>query len=321
MNLYACGGCAANIASKFTQYHQQKNKCFAELQVFFVDTSRSNLNSDIPSECVYLVDNVDGSGKKRDSNYHLLAESSQEILHKFRPADVNVVLHSTAGGTGSTIGPILVSELLSRGESVIVITVGSSSSKIEVENTIKTLKSYEVISQKRNLPVVVHYKENTHENPRGHVDGEIQTAILTLSAIFSGDNKELDSSDLKNFINYHKVTSYGVRLSYLDFFSGEIVLGKGHSLVSLVTLVDETTLSDVTIPVEYQAVGYLLPSTKEMVSVRLPIHATVITGYFNAIIDSLEHKLTNYGETRKIAVEKSIAKEEDIEHTDIGIVL
>lgn len=321
LNLYCAGGASINIGNNFVKYHSKKHEGYAEVRTHFIDTSKSNLTDNIPQDCVYLVDNVDGSGKVRSSNYNIIAESAQEILHTFKPADVNVVLHSASGGTGSTVGPVLVSELLSRGETVIVIMIGSTSSKIEVENTIKTLKSYEIISQKRGLPVVAHYRENSVDSPRGTVDSDIKTAILMLTSIFSGDNRELDSSDLKNFVNYHKVTAYTPRLVSLDFASGNIELGKGHSLVSLVTLVDDSTASDITIPVEYQTVGFIPSSIKEAIDVPLPIHVYTVAGYFNPVIDSLERKLKTYEETRKVAVEKSIAIESETEHTDIGLVL
>lgn len=322
MSIYATGGAAINIiAPQFSKYHSKKDPNFAEIHTYFIDTSRSNLTPEIPEDCIYLIDNVDGSGKYRPSNIGVITESTQDILHKFKPSNVNIVVHSCSGGSGSTLGPTLVSELLARDETVIVVTVGSTSSRIETENTIKTLKSYEIISQKRGLPVINYYRENSVETPRGQVDAELQMAVLMLAVLFSGDNKELDKADLKNFINYQKVTSYKPKLSLLDLFSEQIILGKNQSLVSVASLVDHSTSSETTIPTEYQAVGFLSPSAKELITVKLPIHACVIAGYFNGVIESLETKLKSYDETRKIAVEKSIAQVDDTEHTDTGIVL
>ena len=319
-NIYNCGGAGLNIGNHFVKYNNKKDPGFAEIKTFFIDTSKSNIAPSIPAEQVYLVDGLDGSGKKRDTNYTALSECSKEILHQFKPADVNIVIHSTSGGSGSVLGPILVSELLSREALTIVILIGGTSSKIETENTLKTLKSYEMISHKRKMPVVAAYKENSALKPRGVVDAEIQTTIVILAAIFSGNNKELDASDLKNFINYNNVTSFTPKLALLDFFSKDIVLGKGQSLASLVTLVDEKTSSDVPMPVEYQAVGFLPEVTKEAVSVELPIHACVITGYFNAVADGLDAKLAEYDEARKVVVEKSIVKM-DADHTEEGLIL
>jgi cell division GTPase FtsZ len=165
INVYACGGAGINLGSQLVKFNNRKDPGFAELKTFFIDTSKSNIQSNIPEDNIYLVDGLDGSGKKRDTNYVALAECSKEILHQFKPADINIVLHSASGGSGSVIAPILVSELLSRKSLTIVILIGSTSSRIEAENTSKTLKSYEMISHKRNMPVIAAYKENSPSKP------------------------------------------------------------------------------------------------------------------------------------------------------------
>jgi len=321
MNIYAVGGAGSNIAKNLIKYTGKQDHGFAELSAFFIDASRSNLTKEIPDDNIYLVDGLDGSGKRRDSNYESLAECSKEILHQFKPTDMNVVLHSASGGTGSVLGPIIVSELLDRKEPVIVLTVGNTSCRIETENTIKTLKSYEMMSKKKGIPVNLFYRENTEVYTRAMVDNEIQTAIVMLAAIFSGNNHELDSSDLKNFLNYTRVTSYSPKLSLLDFYNQEVVLGKGQSIVSLVTLVDSSTSSHIDIPVEYQAVGFIPETVKQSLTVGLPIHAAIIAGYFNGVVETLEKKLADvFDEARKVVVEKSIVKSDE-EHTSEGLIL
>lgn len=320
MKIYAAGGTGINLGRHFIKYAGKSNPGFADIETVFIDTSKSNIDPAIPKEQIYLVDDLDGSGKLRASNYTALSECSKEILHQHRPADVNVVIHSASGGTGSVIGPILVSEMLARGETVITILVGSTGSRIETENTAKTLKSYEVISHKRETPVIVAYRENSSDKPRGHVDSEVQTFVVLLAAIFSGSNRELDMSDLRNFLNYNKVTTFAPKLSFLDFFSKDILLSKGQAVVSLVTLVDENTSSEVAIPTEYQAVGFLPDHTRQSVSVELPIHACVITGYFNGVIDRLDNKIAAYDEARKVVIEKPIAAR-NAESTDDGLIL
>ena len=92
MKIYACGGAATNLASHFVKYIGKQEPGFAELDVVFIDTSKSNINSSIPNDKIYLVDGLDGSGKKRDSNYAVLSERGKEILHMHKPEDVNIVL-------------------------------------------------------------------------------------------------------------------------------------------------------------------------------------------------------------------------------------
>lgn len=319
MNLFLLGGAGANIGNQFLKQNGRKEEGYTDIVTYFVDTSRSNLSKDIPEENIYLFEGLDGSGKKRDSNYKTISESTQDILHRFKPADINVVVCSCGGGSGSVLGPIIVSELLNRGEAVVVILIGSTGSKIETENTLKTLKSYDVISNKREMPVVAFYRENSAEKTRSQVDTEVKTAIVMLAAIFSGDNRELDSSDLKNFLNYPKVTSYKPCLSQMDFFSGKIGLNKGEVPYSLVSLIDNDTHADVDIPVEYQAVGFLSEAASKGMNFARPIHAIILGGVFHGIVERLNQRLKYFEDNRKAVIEKSISGNED--STDEGLIL
>lgn len=317
--LYGAGGAGINLVANFLKHNGKKESGFADIQTFFLDTSSSNLLSKEPEDHVYIIDGVDGSGKKRDSNYRIIAERSNEMLHRFKPGDINIVIHSASGGSGSVIGPTLVSELLDRDVPTIIIMVGSSDSRIETHNTVNTLKSYEVISQKRETPVIAVYYENSPDSPRGEVDQRIKTTIILLAAIFSGENRELDSADLHNFLAYQKVTSFKPKLSYLDFFSKQIELQRDQTVVSLVTLTDENTTSAVDIPVEYQAVGFINDHAKTSVDVALPIHVAIISGFFHDVIERLSKRLNTFDEARRAHVDKSILTK-DVDATPEGLV-
>lgn len=320
MMIYATGGSGCNIVSNFLKEMTKESTGMTLFGCVYIDTSRSNLNPNIPLSDTYLVDNLDGSGKLRASNYQALSDCSRDILLKHKPADINVVIGSASGGTGSVISPILVSQLLDRGEDVIVIAIGSTSSRIETENTLKTLKSYEMISQKRETPVIMAYRENSQKKPRAEVDGEVEMLIATLAVMFSGNNRELDSSDLSNFLNYQKVTNFKPKLSHLDIFSGNVTLAKGQALVSLVTLMDSTSDAESGVLTDYQAVGFIPETAKAYLGQQLPIHAAVVSGYFNGVAEALEAKISSYDEVRKSIVEKPIT-DRNTQATDDGIVL
>ena len=322
VKIFAAGGFGINIASELTRFENKKNDGCADISLCFIDTSRSNLiGKQVNQDNLYIFENVDGSGKKRDQNYELLNESVKDILHQHRPLDINIVIHSASGGSGAIVGPLLVTELLKRGELVIPVTVGSNASRIEVENTIKTLKSYEIIAKKNQTPIVACYRENSKETPRGKVDNEITTLLILLGVLFSGQNRELDKADLNNFINYHRVTDFQPKLSFLDFWSKDIVLDKGMALISVASICDNSTSPELDVPVEYQAVGYIQEQNKEILNIQLPVHAGVVSGYFNAKINELEAKLHTFREARQVVVEKSIVNHEIHDATDEGIML
>ena len=322
LNLYCAGGSAINLGRSFNQYRGQSNDGYADINTYFIDTSRSNMDPDVPEAATFLFDGVDGkggSGKVRNANYPEIAERSPEILHKFKPSAVNVVLHSASGGSGSAIGPVLVSEMLARGEMVIVLMVGSTSSKKEIENTVNTFKSYESISAKRGAPVVAYYRENSTDMSRGEVDKQIQLALVLLATLFSGQNRELDMADLRNFINYQKVTSYAPHLVCLDFFSKEIKLEAGENLLTVASLTNQSAPTELSIPTEYQAVGFLPETMKDAIKLDLPVHACVLSGHFNTAMKRLENKLKVYSDLRTTVVEKSIVSASDSSTPD-GLV-
>ncbi len=319
LNVYSCGGAGVNLLTPFLE--MKTSPGFAELSPIFLDTSRSNLKGEYPEDKLFLIEGLDGSGKKRDSNYKVISEKAKEILHKFKPSQFNVVVHSTSGGSGGVIGSVLVSELLARDENVVVMMVGSSDSRIEAQNTINTLKSYEVISNKRQKPVVAIYCENSKDKPRGKVDVEMRTSLLVLAAVFSGENRELDSADLINFLNFQKVTSYKPMLSYLDFFSKDIQVKKGQSVITLATLTDNETESTPNVHVEYQAVGFVNENAKEAIVsvIELPIHAAIISGYYHETIERLQTRVDTIDEARATVVQKPIVSN-DISSTEDGLV-
>jgi len=320
MKLYACGGAGINTVKQFAPFNGQANPGFATIETVFIDTSRSNLDSSIPEQMTYLVQELDGSGKRRATNHAALSESINEILLEHRPGDINIIVHSAGGGSGSVIGPLLTNELLGREQLVIVLAIGSTSSKIETENTKKTLQSLESISQRRSMPVCVYYRENTLEKPRGDIDRDVSTAISLMTAIFSGQNREFDTEDLRNFLNYPRVTSYPAKLSYLDLFAKDIDLDtKNEAIVSLITLSNGEVPTEVPQHVEYQATGYLHEAAFKVVKQSMPIHTAVIAGHFSKLIGRLDKRLAEFAEIRSTVHEKSILGSAST--TDDGMVL
>lgn len=312
VKMYCAGGCAANIAKKLEAYRGKESNGFASLDCVYIDTSRSNHDSIIPEDRIYHINhdntdkNVDGSGKKRDTNAALIQDRVKEILLQFKPTEFNIVLHSASGGSGSVIAPTLVSEMLDNDIPVIVIIVGSRDSRIEVNNTINTMKSYESIARMRDKPVIAAYYENNTDNSRAATDSDVQNMIAILSVILSKENKELDSSDLKNWLDYTRVTSFPPRLSFLTLFNKEVVMRKGETIISVCTLVDKNASASLELPVEYQTVGFVDETNLERLNLTYPTHSAIIGGAFNGLINSLTKRLEEYDAVRKSINDRQI---------------
>lgn len=263
IRVYAAGGFGINMMSKFAQLNKQDSENFAKLDICYVDTSASNLRGkkDIDESETYLFEGLDGSGKIRSSNASIVSKNTLDILQKFQPGDMNLVIHSASGGSGSVVAPVIVSELKKRGEQVIVIVLGSTDTIIETKNSYKTLETYEAISKLRGSSTVLYYLQNSDKG-RQDADTNTMYTIGLLCGLFSGNHAELDSADLKSWLSIESVVSPApaptiASLSIHDKASEIKALDKMMSVATLATPSMNTKISP-TPP--YQAVGFV-PST------------------------------------------------------------
>lgn len=298
INVMACGGGASNIVFDLEQLHEDTAPGFAVMDTCYIDTSDSNIrDKNIPADKIYLFDGIDGSGKMRKLNYEDISKQVKSILLKFKPKAFNIVVHTASGGSGSIIGSTIVSELKARGHQVIVVVIGSTDTRIEIDNTIKTLKSYEAIAQKRNSPVVMHYVENTKETPRSEVNKQVKRALSLLSGLFSGQNAELDSADLKNWLEYTAITEGQPKLASLEFTVTQSELDELGVVVSVATLaMPEMSTRIERIPA-YQCVGYVnncwragVPNSLNLID-QAPIHFCISDDFVIRFVNSLTNTL------------------------------
>jgi hypothetical protein len=339
ITLMACGGAAANIVSQrlYESSKSNENKGFSKLDVKIIDTSRSNLSPIISEEDFYHIKGignqvVDGGGKLRFLNYEAAETDVPDILRKFPPGDLTILLHSASGGSGSLLSPLIASELLSKDHQVIVLQIGSSLCQQEVINTINTLKSYVGISQKYNKPILSAYYENSKQTPMGIVDALVDTDVLLISALYSGRNQGLDSTDLKNFINYQNVSNYRPGLTLLKIYHSDtnLELSRGEHFSTIVTLAKSANENiDPGVIVPYHSFGYLssdalsafgLPDSRENGGlINTPIHYATIQGTFSNILNKLIAKNNEIEESFRVNPVQNLTITDKT--TDKGLVL
>ncbi len=325
VTVYGCGGAGINIGSSFPEL---KSEGFADVKVAYVDTSRSNLIAkNIAEDSLFLFEGIDGSGKVRAQNYEDISKNTLAILQRFKPTDLNVVVHSASGGSGSVIGPSLVSELKNKGENVVVILVGSTDTRIEIENTIKTLKSYEAIAAKRGSPVVVHYLENSSTTSRQQVNRAASYAVSMLAVLYSGLNEELDSADLKNWLEYLRFTGGQPQLSSLNFSIGDVRLAEVGTIASVATLATPEMNTRLSETPAYQTVGYVPESyrvgAKDSLQVikDSPIHFLISADFITGAVQALTSSLKQVDERYASQVARSSILGKGDDQTDTGLVL
>lgn len=328
VTVYSCAGTGINIVSELESARKEPTPGFANLNACYIDTSKSNLmNKNLPEEAIYLFDGIDGSGKVRSTNYEEIAKNVKSILLKFKPSDFNVVVHSGSGGSGSVIGPVIASELKARGHQVVVIMVGSTDTRIEIENTIKTLKSYESISIKRDLPIVMHYIENSRKLARNEVNKHAKRAISLLMGIFSGQNAELDTSDLKNWLEYTNISGTEPRLASLTFACDTSELDNAGTVISVATLAstDMDTRLDQT--PAYQCVGYAPECWKTGAKDSLqligdyPIHYCISDDFIVTSVNALTKALKDVDDVFNSRNARNSIVDRNDNATDSGVII
>lgn len=201
--LIGCGGCGLNIVQKAKFADPDLSEKY---QTLLIDTSESNL-METDSGDRFLVDNGSvGSGKFRAKNYVPIITSMTKLISdlKYKLADINIIVFSTSGGSGSVIAPILSQKLLDLDKKVIMLVVSSEDSKIDIVNNLNTYQSLYNIAKTRYLPISIFSNAVKGE---ATVDTRIFDSIKNLITIFTSMGAEIDYEDKLHFLAPYKTVS------------------------------------------------------------------------------------------------------------------
>lgn len=321
LRVYACGGAGVNIGKQLEKYHPEEAG-FAKSQVTYIDTSTSNMGVEVATKDTYLFQNVDGSGKVRKENADLMSKSALDVLQRFEPADFNVIVMSASGGTGNVIGATLARHLIEAKHPTVIAVIGTTFTHIELMNTINTLKSLEAISKKVGAPINIVYAENSEEMSRKEVNDYIVHAINDLRVLFSGQNAELDTADLQNWLNYQNVSTQEPKLTALSITSDlDDLLEKLGNVMSVAILSEEG--KDVAFPcyTEYRCTGYPTGEIGKSLSEQGPLYFILSDGIIPSIYSRLKDMNDQMEKTRRARVASATVLTADDSVNDDGLVL
>jgi len=316
LRIYGTGGTGINIAGHFDGTTAEPN-C-AQIETCYIDTSRSNLKEHYGEDNIFLLEDVDGSGKIRKENHREISNSIKQMVLEFKPEDLNVVVFSASGGSGSVIGPLIIAELLEKKETVIALVVGSDESIITTNNTLNTFKSLEAIAKKQQAPVTMFYEQN--RGKRGDVDDRMRLAISALTILGSGKNEELDSKDIFNWAYFNKSTTVEPCLALLEIFDSSEEAGKIEDPISIASIYTDTNSAPLNIVPEYHAAGYLAKGSDTLGSVN-ELHFIITIDAIGNIIKSVKSTLEDQEMKRESRVrQESFLSDSDV-ISDDGLVL
>ncbi len=260
--VYACGGMGVNVGKLIEDQVKAKtaegdNTKYANIVVNYIDTSEANTAFRGVKENLYLFEGMDGSGSMREKNIEVIAQSARDILLKHPPGDINMVIHSAGGGSGSTIGPMLASRLLADKKLVFCCTSQVGGMVTHLENTVDVLNNYEDIpkARRRFLPMLLC---NNSVESESNVNNTIANAVQMLAILFSGSIERLDTADLDHWVNIDKITDHQPSVVLFDIVSDLKSIPKDSNVHSVISLVDNIdTKFEFGRAIEYQKVGIM----------------------------------------------------------------
>lgn len=324
VRLYGCGGGGINMAYALEALRKREQVGHALLDIAYVDASRSNVRDNIPEDAIYLIDGVDGRGKVRSENPEIVAERVKEIIQKFKPADLNIVVSTLAGGTGSVAAPLIAKELLLREAPTVVVGIGDTSTIKDTENTLRTIQTYEHIAKTTNVPVVMQYIGNSRENTRDVVNRMVGALVVSLTALFSGENRELDSRDLFNWLRFSNpnVTSFGAQLASLRVINETEGLFKdlAGNVISVASLLKEGQHYELPVRPEYATYGFLSNEVDNAFTQNAPHHFVISDEGIAEVTAKLKAILAETKEAQDARPKRRSILDQDVTVDNSGLI-
>lgn len=263
--IYALGGTGLNIGQQFSDV---KPSAFAAIPEFaYLDSAMSNVKDCEP----YLVPDVDGTGKDRKAAYNVIDPEINPFLAEYKPGTFNIILCNLSGGTGSTAAHLIATKLAQRGVSFIILGVGNTLSETETANTINTLIGLNAMSKKlgRAFPIMYFENSNKTDSPNKgsipDVNSKVCGALANLLMLVSGNNENLDSKDVENFLDYTVKTKTKAQLTDILYMEAEEERYSSYTskVVSTVSLLNSLDDPEPSLNQAYGSVGYYPEEMKD----------------------------------------------------------
>lgn len=304
LNIYACGGTGANVCKMVKDL---------DVNIFYIDSSDSNLKG-INDSQIFLIPDQDGAGKDRSLTYENFKDVVEDVLIRFKPSDtLNVVVSSLSGGSGSVISPMVTKQLVAEGHTTIVIGIDSKHSLIELRNSMKTLRTFKGISNAVGKCISLFHIENTTRKEADQT--AIQFINLLTLLVDRKNTDEFDTSDLKNFINFSKVTDNSPSVSMIEIGANQPVSAtKGTVVASSVLVTSDRNATIYPVMPEYLSTCIVTDPSYNLDDIRIDN----VLGKLTIVIEQFEEEIKTQTDNKKINKFKEV---EVADATDDGMVI
>ena len=318
INVYGAGGCGINLASKFSNFVPTNG--YAAIKTVYLDVGEGNFPKEASDDQCRTLADEDGSGKIRSQNASVIAERIPDVLNTHVPATFNVIIFSAGGGSGSVIGPLLARELSRKDAPYVVILIGDNESHTSAKNTYKTYMTLENISQSTNLPISMSWHKNSAETPRTVVDKSVHDEVLKIAKLASGQNRDLDSRDLANWVYYTRPNPELIpQLSLLTITTDASAVSQINNPLSVAHLLKGENSLPKDFSPQYSCPGYLPDGDESSDSeILFVISVEEIEDISRSILNDFE-KFEELAKVRS-KLNPTLIKESD-KATDDGLIL
>ena len=219
VSILGCGGFGINIAravraaiGDIVTYHN-------------FDTSDANV---LTGEPLTIVAGGRGAGQVRSTlskeiEKTLLASTADELYL----SNINIVINSLGGGSGSVIGPLLARTAVQRETRVIEVALADTASEKYTENSLSTLQTLSAIATNNDiyLPMMLFSNDNM---ARTDADQSIVSAVVWLVRLLTIPVREIDWSDRINWLNASKTVGVPAGLRLLHVYADVAGISDGQ---------------------------------------------------------------------------------------------
>jgi hypothetical protein len=341
--IHACGGAGINVADKVFSMVADLGEGFAEVKINYIDTSKANYDKIEPVGDFWQVKTktkttaeLDGTGSERAKNSKIISENVREYLDHHNTFNIvtgefHCVVFSTAGGSGSVIGPVMLKELLSRDIPVFGIVIGDSSNGLSAMNTLNTLASLDSIANKvTKKPLGIIY-ENNHtrigETNHGAAEKEVNNILFnTLSAVamfLSGENEAIDNQDMVGLIDQSHYSRIKVEpgIYTMTIHAGEVKLPKESIPTVARSLTKEGTPYDIDVTLLHHKRGFVTAENAlSIYGEQFPIHIVMAANAMVSEMDALNASAENYNNIMKNIKTKQLESSINTDEDEDGMV-
>jgi hypothetical protein len=191
IRVFGTGGAGKTAAIRFSKLG------IKEAPITTIDTS--GVQVEVPGVETLKIGDLSGSGKLRKDNIDPINNFVTDYAAETEFADINIMLMSFSGGSGSVIGPLLVDEILRQKKIAIIIGIVDTESDIDTVNGLNCLRTLNNISDNRKgyVPLILFDNNKGRNTVDRGIDKVLYQLMLVLTVPYIG----LDNNDRIKFLS------------------------------------------------------------------------------------------------------------------------